>query len=246
VDARHGDTFLRRVDAHFRKTHVVADGSIAASARGNGKTALLNLSSPGGRIDDILGLFVTEGRPPMSGAVTLRAKIEIPPGERPFLEKVKLRGNFGIGGGEFSHSSTQEGVNKLSAGALGEKDTSDPETVLTDLTGKVVLDNGVAQFAELSFGVPGAAAWLHGTYDLNNHKIDLHGQMQVRTKISNTSSGARAFLLKVMDPFFKKRKKGEILPVKISGTYEKPSFGLDPMDKEAQVPPGLKDRTGPQ
>jgi hypothetical protein len=246
VDATHGDTFLRRVDAHFRKTHVVAEGSIAASASGNGKTALLNLSSPGGRIDDILGLFVTEVRPPMSGAVTLRAKVEIPPGERAFLEKIKLRGNFGIGGGEFSHSSTQEGVNKLSAGALGEKDTSDPETVLTDLTGKVALDKGIAQFAELSFGVPGAAARLHGTYDLNNHKIDLHGQMQVRTKISNTSSGAKAFLLKVMDPFFKKRRKGEILPVKISGTYEKPSFGLDPMDKKAQVAPRSKERAGPQ
>jgi hypothetical protein len=63
--------------------------------------------------------------------------------------------------------------------------------------------------------------------------------MQVRTKISNTSSGAKAFLLKVMDPFFKKRKKGEILPVKISGTYEKPSFGLDAMDKKAQVPAPL-------
>jgi len=239
VDARHGDTYLKRVDAHFRKTPVIADGSIAASANGKGKTALLNLSSPGGRIEDILGLFVTEARPPMSGVVTLRAKVEIPPGERPFLEKVKLRGNFGIGGGEFSHASTQEDVNKLSAGALGEKNTSDPETVLTDLTGKVSLDNGLAEFAELSFGVPGAAALLHGSYDLNTHKIDLHGQMQVRTKISNTSSGAKAFLLKVMDPFFKKRKRGEILPVKISGTYEKPSFGLDAMDKKAQVPASL-------
>ena len=246
VDARHGDTFLRRVDARFRKTHVVADGSIAKSATGTGKTALINLNSPGGRIEDILGLFVTEVRSPMSGPVNLRAKVEIPPGEQPFLEKVKLRGNFGIGGGEFSHASTQEGVNKLSAGALGEKDTSDPETVLTELTGKVALDNGIAQFADLSFGVPGAEALLHGTYDLNSHKIDLHGQMQVRTKISNTSSGAKAFLLKVMDPFFKKRKKGEILPVKISGTYEKPSFGLDPIDKKAEVPPRSKEGTGPQ
>lgn len=237
VDARHGDTFLKRVDAHFRKTHVVADGSIARSANGKGKTAMLNLSSPAGRIEDILGLFVKETRPPMSGVVTLRAKVEIPSGDRPFLDKVKLRGNFGIGGGGFSHPSTQEGVNKLSAGALGEKNTSDPENVLTDLRGRVMLDNGTAQFAELSFGVPGAAALLHGTYDLNSHKIDLHGQMQVCTKISNTSTGAKAFLLKIMDPFFKKRKKGEILPVKISGTYEKPSFGLDLMDKKAQVAP---------
>src|SRR5271165_96360 len=246
VDATHGDTFLKRVDAHFRRTHVVAEGSIASSATGQGKTALINLSSPGGRIEDILGLFVNAARSPMSGPVTLLAKVEIPSGERPFLEKVKVRGNFGIGGGEFSSPSTQEGVNKLSAGAQGEKDTPDPETVLTDLTGKVTLENGLAEFAELSFGVPGASARMHGSYDLNNHKIDLRGQMQVRTKMSNTSSGGKAFLLKMMDPFFKKRKTGEILPVRISGTYEKPSFGLDLLDKNGQPAPPSKAPTGPQ
>ena len=77
---------------------------------------------------------------------------------------------------------------------------------------------------------------MHGTYGLIDHKIDLHGQMHVLTKISNTTSGPKAFLLKVMDPFFKKRKKGEILPVRIAGIYEKPSFGLDLNDKKAQVP----------
>jgi hypothetical protein len=59
----------------------------------------------------------------------------------------------------------------------------------------------------------------------------------VQTKISNTTSGPKALLLKIMDPFFKKRKKGEVLPVRISGTYDKPSFGLDLMDKNAQNPP---------
>jgi hypothetical protein len=30
-----------------------------------------------------------------------------------------------------------------------------------------------------------------------------------------------------MDPFFRKKKKGEIVPVHIEGTYEHPQFGLD-------------------
>lgn len=34
-------------------------------------------------------------------------------------------------------------------------------------------------------------------------------------------------LLKIMDPLFRKKKKGEIVPVQILGTYEKPQFGLD-------------------
>jgi hypothetical protein len=38
--------------------------------------------------------------------------------------------------------------------------------------------------------------------------------------------GPKALLMKFMDPFFKK-KQGSEVPVKITGTYEKPSFGLD-------------------
>jgi hypothetical protein len=234
VDGIHGDTFLKRVDAHFRKTHVMAGGSIAKSAHGKGKTALIDLSAENGRIEDILGLFVEKKRAPMSGAVTLRAKVEIPSGDRPFLKKLKLRGSFGIGGGEFSHPSTQKGVDKLSSGARGEKDNADPETVLTDLTGRVALNDGVADFADLSFGVPGATARMQGTYNLINYKIDLRGQMHVDSKIANTTTGGKAFLLKMIDPFFKKRKKGEIIPVRISGTFQDPSFGLDLKDKKAQ------------
>ncbi len=234
VDGIHGDTFLKRVDAHFRKTHVVAGGSIARSASGKEKTALIDLSAENARIEDILGLFVEKKRAPMSGAVTLRAKAEIPSGDRPFLKKLKLRGDFGIGGGEFSHPSTQKSLDKLSAGARGEKDSPDPETVLTDLTGRVALNDGVADFADLSFGVPGATARMQGTYNLINYKIDLRGQMHVDSRIANTTSGGKALLLKMIDPFFKKRKKGEIIPVRISGTFQNPSFGLDLKDKKAQ------------
>jgi hypothetical protein len=238
VDGTRGDTFLKRVDAHFLKTHIVAQGNIAKSPTGKEKTALIDLTSSNARIEDILRLFVKADRAPMSGSVTLRAKAEIPPGHRRFLEKVNLRGSFGIGAGIFSKPSTQEGVNKLSAGARGEKDPADPETVLTDLTGQAVLEDGTAKFSDLSFGVPGAAARMHGTYNLISHKIDLRGQMQVDSKISNTTSGAKALLLKVMEPFFKKRHKGEVVPVRISGTYEHPTYGLDLNDKSAQkVPP---------
>ncbi len=235
VDATHGDTFLKRVDVHFRKTQVVAQGSIAKSPNGKGKTALLDLATENGRIEDILGLFVEAPRAPMSGPAALRAKVTIPPGRRPFLERITIRGKFGVEGGGFSNSSTQEGVNKLSADARGDKDPPNPETVLTDLTGEVVVQDGVSRFSDLAFGIPGASARMHGTYNLMNYEIDLHGQMKVDTKISKTTTGAKALLLKVMDPFFKKRKKGEVMPVRISGTYKKPSFGLDLMDKKAQT-----------
>ena len=128
VNAIHGDTFLKRVDAHFKQTQVVATGSIAGSPGSKGKTAIIDLSINNGRIEDIMGLFVKARRAPMSGAVTLQANAELLPGKQPFLKKLTMQGTFGVGGGEFSKPSTQEGIDKLSAGARGEKDPPNPET----------------------------------------------------------------------------------------------------------------------
>jgi hypothetical protein len=244
VDATRGDTFLNHVDVDFLKTHVVAQGSIATPLHGKGKTALVDLRSKNARIQDLLLLFVEAKRAPMSGSVTLQAKAEIPPGDQPFLKKLKMQGSFGLAGGVFSNPSTQGGVDKLSAGARGEKDTdkdkdeekndSDPETALTDLEGQVNVVDGIARFSDLSFWVPGAHARVEGTYDLVNYKIDLRGRMRVDTKISDTTSGTKSFLLRMIDPIFRKKKKGEVVPVKISGDYDHPTFGLDLGDKEAQ------------
>ena len=68
---------------------------------------------------------------------------------------------------------------------------------------------------------------MYGTYNLLNEKIDLHGRMRVDTKISKTTTGMKSFLLKAIDPIFKKKKKGEVVPIHITGTYEHPQFGLD-------------------
>ncbi len=235
VDATHGDTFLKRVDARFGGTSLTVAGSVAGAKGRKGKAALLDLSTRQGRIEDILGLFVSSPHSPMSGAVSLKAKAEIPPGDEEFLKKVKFQGAFGIDDGSFSKPETQKNVNELSAGARGEK-MDDAETVLTGLKGAVRLEGGVATFTDLSFGIPGVTAHMHGTYDLLNHKINLHGQMRVDTKISKTTTGVKSLLLKVMDPFFKKKKKGEIVPVHIEGTYEHPQFGLDLNQPNDQKP----------
>jgi hypothetical protein len=243
VDATHGDTFLKRVSADFLKTHIVAQGSVAGSPQGKGKTALIDLSSNNARIEDLLRLFIQANRAPMSGAVTFQSHAEIPSGPQGFLKKLKLQGSFGVAGGTFSASSTQQDVDKLSAGARGEsKDKKeeareDPETVLSDLKGQVNLLAGTAHLSDLSFTVPGAHARVQGTYNLINYKIDLHGQMRVDSNISDTTTGTKSFLLKMMNPFFKKKPKGEVVPVKISGTYNHPTFGLDLDDKKAQIPP---------
>jgi AsmA-like protein len=226
VDGTKGDTFLNRVEAKFNRTVVVAQGAIAGSKGSKGKQANLHLSEREGRIEDLLQLFVTAPRPPMSGAVSLDAHALLPSGDASFLDKLRLSGNFGVDSGNFTQPDTQLDVDKLSAGARGQN-KEDPENVLSNLKGSVDMVHAVATFSSLSFGVPGADAQMHGKYNVINHRIDLHGNMRVATRISKTSTGMKSFVLKVMDPIFRKRKKGEVVPVHIEGTYEKPEFGLD-------------------
>jgi hypothetical protein len=232
VDATKGDTFLKRVDARLGRTDLMVQGSVARFPGGKGKLTKLQFTSRHGRIEDILGLFVSE-RSPMSGETALKANVEVPPGDEPFLQRVELDGGFGIDAGSFTKPDTQKDVNTLSAGARGDK-KENPETVLTNLRGRVFLSDGIAHFSDLSFDIPGAQAEMHGTYSIvEPYRINLHGNMRVETRISKTTSGVKSLLLKVMDPFFKKKKKGEIVPVHILGTYKKPQYGLDLTDNDA-------------
>jgi hypothetical protein len=243
VNGENGDTFLQKVIATFWKTTVWSEGSVAGRAGQPGKTGAVELVAKDGRIQDVLLLFARSERAPMSGTVSFHAKVLIPPGSRPFLEKVELDGDFGIDAGSFTKSDTQEGVNHLSQGALTEEDHhktgtegDDPKTVLSDLKGHVLLRDGTARFSNLSFSVPGALAQLQGTYNLITETIDLRGTLKTDSEPSNTTHGMKALILKVLDPFFKKKHSGYTMPVKITGTYEHPSFGLDLSDRDDKQP----------
>jgi len=240
VNGENGDTFLRRVDATFLKTNVSSQGSVVGQSGQRGKTTAVELTTNEGRIQDLLLLFVQAKQAPMSGFTSFHAKVYIPPGARPFLGKVELQGDFGVNAGSFTNSSTQQGVNHLSEGALfdekgrrePEKNEPDPETVLSNLKGHVVLKDGTAKFFNLSFGVPGASAQMQGTFNLITEKINLHGTLKTESQPSKTTSGVKAAMLKILSPFFKKKPVGYVMPVKITGTYEHPLFGLDLMDND--------------
>jgi hypothetical protein len=51
--------------------------------------------------------------------------------------------------------------------------------------------------------------------------------LQVDNKLSGGSKGMKSFLLKFAEPFLKKKDAGEIVPIKIGGTFGQLSYGLD-------------------
>jgi hypothetical protein len=226
VNGMDGDVALQSVHAQFERTSVVSQGEVANKAGSEGKTVSLGATELQGRIQDWLLLLSRADPPAMTGAMNFRAQVLVPPGKRDFIERVNLQGDFGIDAASFTLSTTQENVNTLSQVAQGEKDTN-PASVIENLKGHVVLKDAIATFSDLSFSVPGALAHVHGTYGLLTEQVDLHGTLQVNNKLSKGSKGMKSSLLKLVEPFLKKKNAGEIVPIKVGGTLHHPSYGLD-------------------
>jgi hypothetical protein len=227
VDGMDGDVVLQSVHAQFARTSVVSRGDVANKAGSEGKTLSLVAAEQQGHIQDWLHLLAKADRPVFTGAMNFQAQIQVPPGNRNFIERVHLDGNFGIDAAGFTLPATQQKVDNLSQVARGKKQNDDPASVVEDLEGHVVLKDAVATFSDFSFIVPGALARVHGTYGLLTEQINLHGTLRIDEKFSKTSKGMKSFLLMFVEPLLKKQNAGEIVPIKIGGTFSHPSYGLD-------------------
>jgi hypothetical protein len=227
VNAADGSVALPSVEAQFEKTSVVLHGGVIGNPGVKGRTVSIDITETSGRIQDWIRLFAKSNRPALTGPMNFRAKVVVPSGQRPFIDEVTLDGDFGIDKMSFSRSETQADINSLSERAQGEKETDDPERVVSDLKGHMILKDGIATFSTLSFSIPGALAQMHGTYGINNERIDLHGTLQLDARLSKEPKGIKSFLLKVVEPFLKKKDAGEIVPVKLTGSYAHASYGVD-------------------
>jgi len=232
VDGMSGGTILHSVEGSFLKTPVHVEGSVEGKPGQPGKTTSLNLNVHNGRIEDVLWLFVREPKAPMEGATNFHAHVVWPSGHQKFLKRVVLQGDFEIEHAQWTKPERQMSVNMLSKKASGKKKDPDTPNVTADLKGKVLLSNEIAKFQDTSFKVPGAEAILHGTYNLEDTKIDFHGDLKTEASLSDDSSGVKAVLLKPLDPLFKKKHAGAVVPIEMTGTYHDPHFGVSLQPKK--------------
>lgn len=226
VDGTTGNTALRSVDASILRTAAHIEGTVSSKPGQHGKTTAINISVRNGHIDDVLRLFVRESKPPMEGTANFHAHVVLPPGKRPFEKKVLWDGDFDIEHAQWEQPSRQANIDTLSKRASGKKNEPTTEKVTAEIKGSVKLIEGVARFQDVSFKVPGAEATMHGDYNLESTKIDFHGDLKTAAGISEDSTGAKAILLKPLDPFFKRKHAGAVVPVEMTGTYANPHFGV--------------------
>jgi AsmA-like C-terminal region len=224
VDLKNGDVTLPAVQARLGNTSLVASTSVA----GKPKTVALNITQGKGEIQDLILLF-SDSASPVTGPVSFHMKILLPAEHRPFKQRVQLNGNFVIDPAKFTSAESQSGIDQLSERANGKKDKGKDhdadddaagfDRVLTRLDGQVVLRNGVAAFSRISFSVPGAEGDMNGTYSILNKRVNLRGKMRMNATVSQATTGAKSFFLKIVDPFYKKHHAGAEVPITMTGVY---------------------------
>jgi autotransporter translocation and assembly factor TamB len=226
VDGLNGNTFLHPVRAHLLNSFFVASGEVAGKRGVKGKTIKLNVFINNGKIEDMLRLAVKSQTPAMTGNMKLHSEFDLPAGEGDIIERLRLRGVFGVRGAQFTGQKLSAKVETLSRKGLGKPNDSDAGSGVSELTGKFGLRNAKMTFEQLRFAVAGASVQLRGSYGLQNEALDFHGHLRLDAKLSQTITGFKSRLVKPFDSLFRKQGVTEI-PIKITGTRDRPSFGLD-------------------
>jgi hypothetical protein len=234
VDGTNGNTMLHPVRATILQTTIVANGAVLKREGEKGRAVELDVSVDKGRIEDLMQLAVKSDTPPLRGAINMHTKFDLPAGEGDVIEKLKLVGDFDVEHAFFTDTEIREKVQGFSRRAQGKPEDEDAGSSISNLKGNFALGGGVMTFRNLSFKVPGADIQLDGTYALTDEKLDFYGTATLQAKLSQMTTGVKSFLLKAVDPFF---RKGDVtvLPIKITGTREHPSFGLDLHHKEEKA-----------
>ena len=229
VDGTNGDTLLHPVVARLGGSTLICNGSIVTAPNKKGKEVLLDVTSANARIQDMLRLAVPTQKSPMTGTVNLKTKFDLPAaseGGGEVVDRLKLKGQFGIGQMQFTDPNVREKVENLSDRAQGHPNDQQEDDPLSQLRGYFTLGGGVITLRNLGFSVAGASVHLDGTYGLRSEDLDFHGKAQLQAKPSQMVTGFKSTLLKPFDHFFRKNGVTEI-PIKVTGKREHPSFGLD-------------------
>jgi hypothetical protein len=228
VDGTNGDTYLKTVDAKLRETGISARGAIVGKKGAKGRTVQLEVGIASGRMEDLLELAVKSERPVLTGEIALHTDFTLPPGPEDVIERLRLNGEFDLGSARFADPGVREKLATMSQRARGGDPDEAPSGVLTDLEGKFRLTNSVVSLADLRFHIPGATVRLAGTYGLRSEAIELDGTLRMQATISEAAGGGlKGVFLKMIDPLFRKKGAGAVIPIRVRGTRKDPKFGLD-------------------
>lgn len=231
VDGTTGDTYLDPVQARLKNSDFTARGKVVL-IKGQGHDIDLHIDVPHANIQDFLELGVKTRPPLMSGIITMKSHLHIPPGDTRVPLKIELAGAFQLHDVRFNNPQFQDRVDGLSARAQGrpkevaEYSTDHEAQVRSMMSAKFSLGHGQMTVNDLRYQIPGALVLMNGVYSLDGNLFEFKGHVRTDATASHMVTGWKSWLLKPVDPFLKKDGAGLELPISISGTQGDVHFGL--------------------
>jgi hypothetical protein len=245
VDATNGDTWLQPVEATLGSSHFTVSGDIVRALFGaqqanaapdsnphsGGHDISLLVDIPHGRMEDFLRLTSKNGVPLMTGQLTLKSSLEIPPGKEPVHERIKLKGQFTLDDAQFTSDKIQGRIAELSLRGQGDPRDARDKTGASDIRGSIasnfIMQRGVISLPNLEYFLPGAEIDMTGTYGVKGGELNFMGDVKMQATVSKMLGGWKGLLAKPIDRYFKKDGAGTEVPIHIAGTRESPQFGID-------------------
>ena len=228
VNAVKGEVYFKDVTGKIGQTPLKVTGNIAKNTKMGRRETLLAFAIDNGRAEDLLWLFNSAKKPPMMGDAKCSGHVRVTKFGPGFMQNLTVTaGKFQILNGHFQQK-TQLKTNELSARALGKKikDASEaPDVAVTNLSGDVTIEKGVAHLSTLYFEVPGARARVDGTYNLENNQVNLHGDLWTNANVSEDTTGIKSVLLEPFDPLFHRKHAGAMIAISMTGNIDAPVFG---------------------
>jgi hypothetical protein len=234
VNASDGSASIERLYGTLQRSSFRASGRVRNVQDDRTREISLELSMNRGRLEDVLPL-VSSATLPVSGDLRVRGKFEILPGEQNILCRLRLDSDFAAASVRFSSLDLREQLRNISRKAAGHRKDAASGSSITSMQGHLRLSSGVVEFSRLLFDLESASARLSGAYQLPTERLDLHGQMWMAAKRSQTAGGPKAHFRKAADRLIRSKGRGLHVPIKITGTRSNPAFALDVGNKAANT-----------
>jgi hypothetical protein len=228
LDGTNGDLFLTKAATTLADSTFETAGKVLRVKGQRGRHVSLTVKTSGrADVADVMRLLVDGAHPPLHGRLALDGSIDLPPGKGDVLDRLAVDGSFRLARLRFANAVVQDKVDELSRRGQGKPSDATIVKVPSDMQGRVRLRQHQVALSAVLFTAPGATIDASGSYGIDSERLRFRGVAKLDVSMSRTQSGARRFLLRPIDPLFRKRGAGTRLVVDVRGTRAAPVVDLD-------------------
>lgn len=222
VNGINGDIVIQDTEVRAGENLITASGSVV----GKPNQVNFNIATKDSRIQDLLKI-VEHDDPSVLGKVSFHAAVNLNNGSGKFLQRLGLKGEISLAQVSFAKPDTQHDMNAFAARVQKDPPAGsriDPPQVTASASSQTTFHEGMAYFPDLHITLPGANAYLNGTFNLMDTRIHFTGKADLQRDISHAATGWKSALLKPVSPFFRHNDAGAIVSVAVTGTAKHPNI----------------------